>query len=72
MPDPSNKGTKCGRPKSERKELDGELFKRLKNRKGSPNEDDDEIERHDFQRVKLESFKKGKFRKAFLSVGLAS
>lgn len=43
-----------------------------KDRKGSPNENDDEIERHDFQRVKLESFKKGKFRKAFLSVGLAS
>ena len=46
------RGVKRGRPKSERKQMHAELFKRLK---ADPSE---EI-RHDFQQVKFANFKKG-------------
>lgn len=49
----SKRGVKRGRPKSERKQMDAELFKRLK---ADPSE---EIQRHDFQQVKFANFKKG-------------
>ena len=39
----SRRATKRGRPKSERKKLDGELFKRLKADSSA------EVDRHDFQ-----------------------
>jgi len=45
----SRRAAKRGRPKSERKELDEELFKRLKA------DSSGEVDRHDF----LEKFKKG-------------
>ncbi len=51
----SKRGVKRGRPKSERKQMDAELFKRLK---ADPSE---EIQRHDFQQVKFAKFKKGSF-----------
>lgn len=47
------RGVKRGRPKSERKQIDAELFKRLK---ADPSE---EIQLHDFQQVKFANFKKG-------------
>ena len=51
----SKRGVKRGRPKSERKKMDAELFKRLKA------DSSDEIDRHDFQQVKFANFKKGSF-----------
>ena len=53
------KGSKRGRPKSERKELDNELFKKLK--KSNIDQEDSDIYRHEFQKKKLDKFQKGKF-----------
>ena len=53
------KGSKHGRPKSERKELDNELFKKLK--KSNIDQEDSDIYRHEFQKKKLDEFQKGKF-----------
>ena len=53
------KGSKRGRPESERKELDNELFKKLK--KSNIDQEDSDIYRHEFQKKKLDEFQKGKF-----------
>ena len=55
----ASKQSKRGRPRSERKQLDKELFKK---RKCSVNQEEQSIERHDFEKEKLETFKKGKLR----------
>ena len=59
----SGKEKKRGRPKSERKELDKELFKRLKNNHesvvGGLENQDSQDTRQDFQKEKLEKFKNG-------------
>lgn len=51
----SKRGVKRGRPKSERKKMDAELFKRLKA------DSSNEIDRHNFQQVKFAKFKKVSF-----------
>ena len=57
----SRRATKRGRPKSERKKLDGELFKRLLADSSA------EVDRYDFQQIKFEKFKKGQYsKKAFV------
>ena len=53
------KGSKRGRPKSERKELDNELFKKLK--KSTIDQEDSDIYRHEFHKKKLGEFQKGMF-----------
>ncbi|XP_068685669.1 uncharacterized protein [Montipora foliosa] len=51
------KGSKRGRPKSARKELDNELFTKLK--KSNIDQEDSDIYRHEFQKKKLDEFQKG-------------
>jgi len=53
------KRTKRGRPKSERKELDKELYNSLKDTDHIEN-DNEQTLRHEFQKSKLEKFKKGR------------
>ena len=53
------KVSKRGRPKSERKELDNELFKKLT--KSTIDQEDSDMYRHEFQKKKLDEFQKGMF-----------
>lgn len=57
---------KRGCPKSERKELDKELYKRLKKSSSNNGADDSNADQHDifrceFQKKKLNTFKSGKY-----------
>ena len=55
----NKKGQKRGCPKSEKKELVKELFKKLK--KENIDHENSDIYRHEFQKKKLEDFRKGEF-----------